>query len=480
MRNRLSEFNSGRGSGAVSSSIPDPLTVNVLNVNNTLNSNGTSNFVGISSFYSNISITGNLDLSGSLIVNGDTFLKEDLEVTGTIYSVGSAYLSGGLWVDDSTVIDDSLTVTGETHTNTLVVDGLTTLRSGLELTGNLNALNNLTVAGNGTFKTGLFVTGTTDLTNALIANSYEILRGNLFITGNIYQGTNSLDILQYGYLQSCSVGDLYGISTAIPYTGSALNFVSKRLNGSNNSSFRFVADTKTSAISESHKVISLGWEDSSNNYNELWNFRKLGIFSGESASIEALGEPIDGTSAVGTYVGTINEVTNSSARLFSVINSVTSSTNEKMFVNSRGETFFCISPYGGYTCDKYLSSNELMIPGQYTNTVLNIPAGAQLYAVAVRVTNSIPISGTFFPSSSLFSVGISASSGYVEKWGLGIPTTAGSTNLTSSLKNGIEYYSVNTPIGFRFDNAVSGISSSYGSGSIRVEIRYREVIPPLT
>lgn len=297
--------------------------------------------------------------------------------------------------------------------------------------------------------------------------------GSLSASLNI-DGIGNLVVGQVG---SCSSGQThYGIETGIDAVSASLNIISSRESGPNNISLHSIADVNAASLDNDHILFRLSWKNDEDHCSGSWNFKKNSFETVESSSIELVGTEEDGGSSVGVYLGTLASYVTPGAKLVSVLNNTT----EREYIDYAGNKRFGITDYGGYVEEKYWSEAITPISGAYTDTINVIPAGASAYAVSVRVTNRIPFSGsTSFPVDSKMRVGISASVGsFTEKWGEGIDTTEGSTNLTSSLKSGLYYVSENTPIRLKFDNYVSDTSASFGSGSVRVEVRYRQVNPP--
>lgn len=303
-----------------------------------------------------------------------------------------------------------------------------------------------------------------------------IQTGSYYLSGNIEIDSSNLII---GTVASCSSGrDVYGIETQA-YPSASLNIVSSRENGVGNISIHSLANVGVASINENHIIQRFGYKDNLGYCTGSWDIKNKAIESVESSSVELYGTNIDGSDVIAVTLGSQDVYSITGAKLLSITNGSGSGSKEREYVNLSGSRVQNISNYGGYTGFTYKEEAITVISGAYTDSTIYIPAGAVCYGVGVRVLNDVPISGSTFPSSSWFSVGISASVGsFTEKWGNGLSTLNTTTNLTSSMKAGFAYYNTDTPIRLSFDHYVSDLSASQGSGSVRVEIRYMQVIPP--
>lgn len=189
--------------------------------------------------------------------------------------------------------------------------------------------------------------------------------------------------------------------------------------------------------------------------------------TGSTGISEIYGTDADGSNAIGVRLGSSNTYSTAGSKLLSVLNNGT----EKSYVDYTGQIGCCYSPNGGKTEFKYATENLTLVSGAGTTSSLMIPAGALVYAVAVYVTADFPISGATYPMASTFAVGTSTTTNV---WGYGIPTTAGSTNATSSTMAGFTYFGTNSGVVIR----PAIYNSDLETGSVRIEARYLSVTAP--
>ena len=96
-----------------------------------------------------------------------------------------------------------------------------------------------------------------------------------------------------------------------------------------------------------------------------------------------------------------------------------------------------------------------------TDTSIQIPAGALVFAVSVRVTTAIPTAATF-------DVGIS---GATTRYGSGLSVAANTTN--AGTNDGVRYYAAATAI-----RITPNLSPGANTGRVRVTIHFLTVTPP--
>jgi hypothetical protein len=393
-------------------------------------SNIWSNFnVGDLTTGSYVSLTGSTKM-------GDT-ADDTHQFTGSVYISGDISIGGGisgsLGAIDGT-IDNSIArwdgTDGENITSSYVLiddTGYITIPSGS--------------------KSGQLSTDFHQVSGSLnISGSVKVSGSSELIIGELPTGVSN----DWGiYIPSASAG---------PNTFNTLGLWSSRVNQSGAVSIDFVADINSSSIDQDHKIGRFGYINDSRAYVESWAIKNNSIESFSASAAQVIGTDTDGALSIGTIVGSSASYSTNGAKLFQVLNNTT----ERESTDYLGRKTFCVSDAGGATHERYLTEILTVNSASFIDSVNEIPIGAMNYAVNVYVLSTIP--------DVMWNIGIPGST---EKWGA-ISSSVGSNNSTSSMKAGYEYYASASSIRLTPNPNASDLTT----GSVRLEIRFREVTGP--
>lgn len=191
------------------------------------------------------------------------------------------------------------------------------------------------------------------------------------------------------------------------------------------------------------------------------------VFTSASSTSQLLGTSADGALSVGVILGSSASYSTAGSKLLSIRNNNV----EKANVSYDGSLSYGISNYGSYINETRFSELVSITGSNTFYTVNQVPAGAQLQAVAARVIDS-------FQTASVFAVGISSSVWDARSWsyfgGGTLSGTAGITNTTSSIAPEYIYCATDTPI---WISASVLQGNAPITGNMRVECYYKTVNP---
>jgi len=280
----------------------------------------------------------------------------------------------------------------------------------------------------------------------------------------IISGSDFAQRLEIGKLSATASIPVYGMAVTSSFS-SSLGLYGTKESSASGSAVHIMAALDADVIDSDYAILLTGWLNRSGVVSPAWLHKEHEIESYESASAEILGTDPDGAAAIGTIVGSNVEYTSDGARLLSIQNSG----DEKGYTDLYGQNVFCVSKNGGATREGYFSDYVSAGSGSaWTYSTNQIPAGAMVYATTVYFIES-------WQTGSECWVGVSASAGFTEYWAGSVHPSASVNNLTSSQKSGWTHFASAAPVAIS-SSVWQGAATT--TGSVRIECRYREVVPP--
>jgi hypothetical protein len=366
------------------------------------------------------------------------------------FQPGRSAFSGSMGVSGSLFVSGSLTV-----------NGTTTLSGSTIIIGPLSG------------SSGSYVMGPASSAQHAIAK-WDNTNGTLLTGSNVifaddgpYLYLSGSNQMMMGLPLSGSTGS-WGIGTGYMAPTGSFVIYSSEMEGANRVAVRILSNPMKTTIDPDMIITQFGWLMSGSSGCEVsasWNLKVDSFEATELSAAEVVGTEVDGASSIGAILGTSASYVTAGSKLVSVMNNAT----EREFIDYAGQKTYGISDYGSSISDYYFTE-LISITGSLINlypTVNQVPAGALIQGVSVRVRNT-------FPTASVFACGLSGS---WNDWGASISGVQTVTNSTSSLSAGWKFVSVNSPIFLSCSVMQANVSPSSNSGSVRVECRYRTLNP---
>ena len=150
------------GGGGGSTTIPDPLTVNDLIVNNSILNRGTTTLVG------DVNTVGNVNV-GQTLTTADFIATNDIVGSNNFSLIGDANVGGSLDVANNTRLGGTLNVSGSSTFSNVTIRGTTAITGG-----------NVTIGGTGT----VVISKPTRINNTFTVNGNFTQNGSVMVSGN--------------------------------------------------------------------------------------------------------------------------------------------------------------------------------------------------------------------------------------------------------------------------------------------------------
>ena len=249
------------------------------------------------------------------------------------------------------------------------------------------------------------------------------------------------------------MADDYGIYT--PVNLHTMGVWSTRSSGAGNRSIALVADVDNPTIDADHKILSIGWVNSGDVYNEGFYFTDDTLNFAGDGSATILGTQPDGASSIAVRLGSSVEYANSFARLLTVENNSV----VRASFDGYGQLTYGIQDNGQEVELGVLEELITIDAAASTDgSVLSqIPTNAIVDSVLVRVVTAIPGAATFdvgvSGATSRFISGVSVSGG----------TTAGGSDSSNTYYDSAAFIRI-TP----------NTTPSGATGRVRVTVFYRK------
>jgi hypothetical protein len=274
--------------------------------------------------------------------------------------------------------------------------------------------------------------------------------------------TGSTDVVEIGLRSATSYGIEVISGSDGPNDDRTFELVSGRVSQSGSTSVAIIADINSASLDADHKVLRLSYKDDSDVENDVWSFKQSEIDSEEDSAASLIGTEPNGATSVGAILGSDIEYSASGAKIVSMRNADI----ERAYVDYSGSYTFNISEFGGASRMGYHSEVVTYTSATHHYTAKQVPAGALLYGVAVRVLTKVP--------GTEFYIGLSGSTSVRGLWGDSVNAQAGANNSTSSLSQGLVHFPTASSIKLTSGDNASDITT----GSVRVELRYMEIDMP--
>lgn len=221
-----------------------------------------------------------------------------------------------------------------------------------------------------------------------------------------------------------------------------------------------IADIDEAAINADHVVLMLRWRDNSNTETDLFTFKESEMEIISAAQAAVLGTSADGAAAIGVQIGAENDFTTEGARLVEFVNNAGG--DVRGYIDLNGDVGFSRLDNGQGGCIETLTELTTILAAATTTTAIQIPAGALVFAVSVRVV-------TVIPTSTDFDVGTAADA---TRYGAGLNVAAGTT--FAGTTDAMRYYVANTGILL----TMNGGNPAAATGQVRVTIHFIRITPP--
>jgi hypothetical protein len=219
-----------------------------------------------------------------------------------------------------------------------------------------------------------------------------------------------------------------------------------------------LADINAASLNADHVILGMRWRNSGNDEADLFLFKdsEMEIVSDDQAAV--LGTSADGVAAVGVQIGAENDFTTDGARLVEFVND---ETEVRGFVDLNGDLGFSMRDNGQQATFETLTELTTIAAAASTDTAIQIPAGALVFAVSVRVTVVIP-------TAADFDVGVA---GATDRYGDDILVAAGTTFVGTT--DAFRYYAAATSIRITPD-----ANPANNTGRVRVTVHFLRITAP--
>lgn len=220
-----------------------------------------------------------------------------------------------------------------------------------------------------------------------------------------------------------------------------------------------IADVNDDPINADHVVLMLRWRSDADAETDLFTFKDSEMEIVSAAQAAVLGTSADGAAAIGVQIGAEADFVTEGARLVEFVNA---ETEVRGFVDLNGDLGFSMLDNGQQATIETVTELTTILAAATTDTAIQIPAGALVFAVSVRVT-------TVIPTSTDFDVGVA---GAVNRYGDALAVAAGTT--FEGTTDAFRYYVGATSIRL----TMNGGNPAAATGRVRVTIHFIRITPP--